>query len=63
MQERDRDGIVHIRFEPEMILGDALEDPTKATTILSQKVESWIRANPPQWLWAHRRFKNVIWPS
>lgn len=63
MQERDRDGIVHIRIEPEMILGDALEDRVKSTTILSQKVESWIRANPPQWLWAHRRFKNVVWPK
>ena len=60
---RDHSGIVHIRFEPEMDLGADLKDPIKSTSRLSLKVESWIRANPPQWLWAHRRFKNVRWPD
>ena len=63
LQVREADGIVHIRFGPAMDLGNALQDPEKTTTILSAMVESWIRANPPQWLWAHRRFKNVLWPQ
>jgi KDO2-lipid IV(A) lauroyltransferase len=60
---RDAEGIVHVRIEPELELGEALEDPAKVTQILASKVEAWIRATPEQWLWAHRRFKHVVWPE
>lgn len=62
-QQRKKNGLVHIRFYPEMDLGDDLGDPIKSTTIFSKMIEDWIRANPPQWLWAHRRFKHVKWPD
>ena len=62
-QLRDKDGLVHVRFYPEMDLGDELGDPIKSTTIFSKMIEKWIRDNPAQWLWAHRRFKNVQWPG
>jgi KDO2-lipid IV(A) lauroyltransferase len=60
---RDEQGVVHVQFEPKLELGDDLKDPIKSTSILARHVESWIRANPAQWLWAHRRFKNVQWPE
>lgn len=56
---RDDKGILHTRIEPEMDLGHALGDQKKSTQILADKVEAWIRANPAQWLWVHRRFKNI----
>lgn len=53
---RDRDGVVRLRIEPEITLPG---DPAAATQALADKVESWVRAHPVQWLWIHRRFKNV----
>lgn len=29
------------------------------TALLTQRIESWIREFPEQWLWTHRRFKNI----
>ncbi|MFH1726496.1 MAG: hypothetical protein ABII00_17940 [Elusimicrobiota bacterium] len=31
----------------------------KSTQALAGKVERWVRAHPAQWLWVHRRFKNL----
>ncbi|MDE1976710.1 MAG: hypothetical protein KGL04_08095 [Elusimicrobia bacterium] len=62
-QRRTPDGIVHIVLEPEVDLGDAAGDPDKATQILVSRVEKWIREEPSQWLWVHRRFKNAVWPD
>ncbi|MFA5137866.1 MAG: hypothetical protein WC728_01445 [Elusimicrobiota bacterium] len=56
---RDPEGIVHVRIEPELELGEAVKDPAAVTQVLARKVESWVRACPEQWLWVHRRFKNV----
>ncbi|OGR88530.1 MAG: hypothetical protein A3J74_05640 [Elusimicrobia bacterium RIFCSPHIGHO2_02_FULL_57_9] len=61
-QKRDASGLVHGIVEPELDLGQARSHPAQATEILARKVEDWIRANPSQWLWVHRRFKNVVWP-
>ncbi|MBI5242572.1 MAG: hypothetical protein HY922_02670 [Elusimicrobia bacterium] len=58
-QSRGEDGIVRVVIGPEIDLGDAREDPAKGTAVLAAKVEGWIRENPSQWLWVHRRFKNV----
>jgi KDO2-lipid IV(A) lauroyltransferase len=49
--------------EPELDLGPDLSDTEKATTVLAARVESWVRRHPEQWLWIHRRFKNVAWPE
>lgn len=62
-QVRRPDGIVEIRFEPELELGAAAKDPKASTQILVSRVESWIRQNPSQWLWVHRRFKNLKEPA
>jgi KDO2-lipid IV(A) lauroyltransferase len=58
-QERGPDGVVLVRIEPEWDPGPLREDTPKATAALAAKVEGWIRGNPAQWLWVHRRFKNL----
>lgn len=63
LQRRDPDGTVRIIFEPELDLGELAKDPARSTEVLSAKIEAWIRKTPAQWLWAHRRFKNVDWPA
>ncbi|MFI5348409.1 MAG: lysophospholipid acyltransferase family protein [Elusimicrobiota bacterium] len=57
-QRRGADGTVVIAIEPEFALG---ADDDSDNQRLSDLVEKWIRAEPGQWLWAHRRFKNVDW--
>lgn len=56
---RDAHGVVHLRIEPELDLAGDLGDPERVTQILADKVEAWIREHPEQWLWVHRRFKNL----
>ncbi len=60
-QTRDEKGIIHVVFEPAIHPEDIPEDPKEFTQSLSLKVEGWIRKNPAQWLWVHRRFKNAVW--
>lgn len=63
LQRRDENGVIHIRFEPELELTAAqLADPVLSTEALLARIESWIRETPAQWLWVHRRFKNAAWP-
>lgn len=74
---RDAHGIIHVRIEPELEVGNFLRhaeqgdagqsgsrkaDVQRTTELLARKVEAWVRENPEQWLWTHRRFKNVVWP-
>jgi KDO2-lipid IV(A) lauroyltransferase len=59
-QVRTDDGIVHVVIEPEVPLDGSDRDVNQA---LSDRVEHWIRGNPAQWLWVHRRFKNVDWAA
>ncbi len=63
VSRRQNDGTVHIHFEPELELGPLLSDTEKATEAMAAVVEGWVRENPVQWLWLHRRFKNVHWPG
>lgn len=56
---RDEKGIFHVYLEPELDFGDAAADQRKTTQILADLVETQVRRNPAQWLWGHRRFKNV----
>lgn len=60
---RGRDGIIRVRIEPELDFGADAGDAKKTTQALAAMVERWVRANPEQWLWGHRRFKNVKWPD
>lgn len=60
-QRRGGDGVVRVVIEPELDLGEARRDPAASTALLALKTEEWIRREPAQWLWAHRRFKGVVW--
>lgn len=60
---RERDGLVHVRIEPELDLSAVAQDNALCTAQLTAHVEQWVRARPEQWLWTHRRFKNVVWPG
>lgn len=62
-QRRDASGTVRVVIEPELDLGEARKDPVASTALLSRRTEEWIRREPAQWLWAHRRFKGVAWPD
>lgn len=62
-QRRDESGRVRVVIEPELDLGEARGDPAASTALLTARTEEWIRREPAQWLWAHRRFKNVAWPD
>lgn len=55
---REDDGRMRIIIEPEHVLG---ADDGQDSQRLADMVETCIRAQPAQWLWAHRRFKNVDW--
>jgi KDO2-lipid IV(A) lauroyltransferase len=57
-QLRTKDGFVRIIAEPEMTLGD---DDNADNQRIIDHIENWIRAEPGQWLWVHRRFKHVDW--
>jgi Kdo2-lipid IVA lauroyltransferase/acyltransferase len=59
-QRRGADGRIVVVIEPEFPLG---ADDDADNQRLSDMVERWIRAEPAQWLWAHRRFKNVDWSA
>lgn len=56
---RDLGGAVRVLLEPELELGDGLKDSGKTTQLLTGLIESWIRERPREWLWVHRRFKNL----
>ena len=58
-QIREADGFVHIVIFPELDLGEDRADPSRAATRLNGVIEGLIRKNPAQWLWVHRRFKNL----
>lgn len=60
---RDESGVVRISIEPAMDLSAIVADEEKTTGALAAKVERWVREYPEQWLWIHRRFKNVVWPG
>lgn len=53
---RAADGVIDVIIEPELALS---EDPVEATQAIAAHVEGWVRRDPAQWLWLHRRFKNL----
>lgn len=55
-----RDGKIHIRCEPPVCLSeqaDASLAIAQDTQTLTTIVEGWVREDPSQWLWLHRRWK------
>lgn len=56
---RDRGSRLHIEILPPITItptGDKNADILAAMTRINALVESWIRENPTQWLWIHRRW-------
>lgn len=62
-QRRDASGKVRVVLEPELDLAEARADVAACTALLAARTERWIRREPAQWLWAHRRFKNAARPA
>jgi KDO2-lipid IV(A) lauroyltransferase len=58
-QKRAADGRIRIILSPELDLRPLAKDPEQANARLVREIEDMIRANPSQWLWIHRRFKNL----
>jgi KDO2-lipid IV(A) lauroyltransferase len=59
---RGSDGCIHINIQPMLELSsEVLKDDVQITALLARQVEGWVRQCPEQWLWIHRRFKNVVW--
>jgi KDO2-lipid IV(A) lauroyltransferase len=59
--ERLQGAHFRMRFYPAMqfnLSGDKDQDLITILTAINQLLESWIRENPAQWLWTHRR-----WPD
>ncbi len=56
---RGPDGVHVTRIErPLDVLADG-DSPEATTQIVARHVEGWVREHPEQWLWIHRRFKNL----
>jgi KDO2-lipid IV(A) lauroyltransferase len=58
-QRREPDGRIRIILSPELEFGPDLTDADRVTTRINAEMERIIRENPSQWLWVHRRFKNL----
>lgn len=56
---RAPDGTTVASIEPELDFGAEAGDAAATTQAITSRVERWVRDNPEQWLWMHRRFKNV----
>lgn len=63
---RTKDGKYIVEFEAEMPLLNATSDRDESiianTAKYVAKTEEWIRKNPEQWLWIHRRWKGKLDP-
>lgn len=59
---RDENGVVQVVIEPALDFSNTSNNQEATTQALAKKVEDWVRQYPEQWLWIHRRFKNVVWP-
>lgn len=56
---RGPDGVHVTHIEPPVDVLAHGDSPEAATQIVASHVEGWVRRHPEQWLWIHRRFKNV----
>lgn len=58
------DGKVHVKFLPEIDTSQLIKDDKDQTTLaMTQKftdvIEACVREVPEQWMWVHRRWKNI----
>ena len=60
---RDEAGTLHLTVGEAMPRGEWMKDPAGSTRAVNEVLERIVRENPEQWLWAHRRFKNAVWPD
>jgi KDO2-lipid IV(A) lauroyltransferase len=61
LSRRLPDGRHLVVFFPEIPFeksGDLDEDIRRHVTLQNQVIEAWVRQEPSQWLWLHRRWKN-----
>ena len=57
---REPDGTFRLAFEPPIVPtpGDDLEEAAgRLTARLTSRIEAWIREEPAQWVWMHRRWR------
>jgi KDO2-lipid IV(A) lauroyltransferase len=57
-------GRSRITLEPALDVprtGDAQQDVRAIMTAINARVETWVRANPEQWLWVHRRWPKEVY--
>jgi KDO2-lipid IV(A) lauroyltransferase len=57
------DGTITVHVEPIVLTrptGDREADVVRVTAACTAVVESWVRRNPEQWLWMHRRWKTAL---
>jgi KDO2-lipid IV(A) lauroyltransferase len=59
-----KEGKVHLVFEPELKLDSFIsEDKDKTIAALTQnftdQIEKIVRRYPEQWMWVHRRWKDI----
>ena len=61
LSRRLPDGLHLVVFFPELPFektGDVEADIRRHVTLQNQVIEAWVRQEPAQWLWLHRRWKN-----
>ncbi len=59
--ERRRGAHFHMTFLPPLALpdsGDVHADTLAVTNIINDRIGEWVRGNPGQWLWLHKRWPN-----
>lgn len=64
--ERTRLARFKVTIEPPMEMpdsGDRTADIAAVLTAVNQRLETWIRARPDQWVWFHRRWRKEATPS
>jgi KDO2-lipid IV(A) lauroyltransferase len=55
-----KDGRYLVSYEPPVFFeptGDRKADVARLTARLTARIEAWVREDPEQWLWIHRRWK------
>jgi Kdo2-lipid IVA lauroyltransferase/acyltransferase len=60
------DGSFRLTFEPAIVpgrTGDLEADAARLTAALTARIEAWVRDEPSQWVWMHRRWRRQPGPD